>query len=692
MHLTSRFRSASACAWGAPDRSQEPEQEAPDVGLDEPPAAVWAEIAAATGGLAAADAESLEQLLSALEHRIDITYRRADRAESQIALTSGGPGLAVPAADYQVMPRSLSELAVRRILNGEIDEDTIPLESRIEFDPQAVGRSAARLDLLIDPGYPPPWRVTIGIHTTDGEVVFRHEEAVAAELQNDPDAGAYYAHATDIVLPRGTDAAAVFLESALATGSTLVDFVDALAEADVESDAPLQQRLLQLKPLPPGRLSGKVPVEVEAAPDVERVVFVLNGKPVARRRSRPFRARVDVGRAGRTAQLVAVAFDRDGNELERDRAVINEPPEAFWVRIVEPGPGLHAGPTDVEARIKIPRGARLSSLDFYWNQRRVASAKEPPYRRSVPIPVNQPEGFLRVEARLTDGRLAEDVLLINRPGFGEQIGVELVELYVVATDRAGKPVRDLDRSDFTVTEDNLVQELETFERAGDLPLTVGLAMDSSSSLFRRMPAVKQAARGFVGGLESGRDRAFLIGFGSEAELKQPTTRDLKRVDEAIDDLEPYGTTAVWGALSLSMDQLDGITGRKALVVFYDGDDEDSSDQYDRALRRARRARIPIYLILVNDAAARSEGRSFSSRAFVGKLDRLARAGGGRVYYVSTTENLAPIFASISEELRSHYLLTYYPKLEPGGPLWRPVEVKLNRRGLNARTIEGRELY
>ena len=128
------------------------------------------------------------------------------------------------------------------------------------------------------------------------------------------------------------------------------------------------------------------------------------------------------------------------------------------------------------------------------------------------------------------------------------------------------------------------------------------------------------------------------------------------------------------------------------MVFYDGDDEDSSSQYERALRRARRARIPIYLILVNDAAARSDGRSFSSRAFVSKLDRLARAGGGKVYYVSTTENLGPIFADISEELRSHYLLTYYPQLEPGGPLWRPVEVKLGKRGLRARTIEGRELY
>ncbi|MEM9405978.1 MAG: VWA domain-containing protein [Acidobacteriota bacterium] len=677
---------------GARDRDEpEPEPEQP-VGLEEPPVERFRSLAASTGALAAIDVEELEKLIAALPHRVDVTYESPKTRQSELRLTSDSVKLSASRASLTERPRSLAELAVRRVLKGEIEEEEIDMVSQIEFDPQQVGRSAATLELLISPDFPPPWRLTIGIHTQDDEVVFRHEEKPTADLLSDPDQGEYYRHTAEIILPRGTDAAAVFVESDRGTGSTLVDFVDVLGATEITEETSAPAERLQLKPLPEGVLRGRVEVEVETTEEVSRVLYVLNGKPAARRRSRPFKAKIDVGRAGRTAQLIAVAFDRDGNEIDRDRLVINEPPESFWVRIVEPGPGLHAGPTDVEARVKVPNGSRLDEVDFYWNNRRVAAAYEPPYRRSVPIPVSQPEGFLRVEAKLSDGRIAEDVLLVNRPGFGEQIGVELVELYVVASDRDGKPVRDLEQSDFEITEDGALQALESFEMAGDLPLTVGLAMDSSSSLFRRMPAVQEAANGFVRGLESGRDRAFLVGFGSEATLRQPTTRDLEKVREAIDELEPQGTTAVWGALSLSMDQLEGITGRKSLVVFYDGDDEDSQNVYEKALRRARRARIPIYLILVNDAAARTEGRSFSSRAFVSKLDRLARAGGGKVYYVSTTENLEPIFAAISEELRSHYLLTYYPALTPGGPLWRPVEVKVKRRGLRARTIEGRELY
>ena len=99
--------------------------------------------------------------------------------------------------------------------------------------------------------------------------------------------------------------------------------------------------------------------------------------------------------------------------------------------------------------------------------------------------------------------------------------------------------------------------------------------------------------------------------------------------------------------------------------------------------------MPIYLIVMNNAAARSEGRSFSTRSFVTRLERLSRAGGGRVYFVSTQQDLGEIFDAIGEELRSHYLLTYYPKTAAGGPQWREVEVEIAQTGtLEARTIEG----
>ena len=193
-----------------------------------------------------------------------------------------------------------------------------------------------------------------------------------------------------------------------------------------------------------------------------------------------------------------------------------------------------------------------------------------------------------------------------------------------------------------------------------------------------MPDVKRAATAFLDSLEARRDRAFLVGFGTEARLVRAATYNLNAVRGGIGSLRPRGRTAVWGALSLALDQLEGLRGRKALVVFYDGDDQDSDSAFRQSLEQARRARVPVYLVLMNDEAARTDGRSFSTRTFVSKLERMARAGGGRVYYVRHDEDLAPIFASISRELRSHYLLTYYPKEEPGR-----AELAAGQRGTDA---------
>ncbi|REJ79646.1 MAG: VWA domain-containing protein [Acidobacteria bacterium] len=498
-----------------------------------------------------------------------------------------------------------------------------------------------------------------------------------------------------IELPVGTTGVTALVEN-LRTGAwgageaEIVNRVPEGGDVGGAGEEITQARPLRLLPPPAGSLSGRVTFEVETTPEVERVVYYLGNKRVARRGRPPFDVTLNLGSSPRTLQLVAAAFDRDGAELGRDRLLLNEPPETFWVRIVSPEPGADvAGATEVEARLRTPRDASLDSLTFYWKERRIESLREPPFTATVDLPVGEPDGFLRVEARLSDGRTAEDVLLVNQGGFGEQIGVELVELYVVATDRSSKPVLGLDEDVFEVYEDGRRQEIESFEAAGNLPLTIGLAIDSSSSLFLRMPEVQQAATRFVRSLSTRRDRAFLIGFGTEPRIVARTTRDLRRIEDAVRGLEPYGTTAVWGAIDMALQQLDGIDGRKALVVFYDGDDEDEERYFERSLRLARRANVPIYLVLMNDMAARTAGRSLSSRSFVGKLERITRAGGGRVFYVRKDQELDPIFDAISEELRSHYLLTYYPEIRPGGPLWRPVEVRIQQRGVEARTIEGR---
>lgn len=667
----------------------------------------WTVAADATGGEVLLNDVAIADWIERLPRRFEASFDLPDgtAAAGSFDLSAAGDEREIDAPTVTPgagSPAEVAEVRLRRAFDGELDSEFeggdpgVEVVASIRIESASPERVVGRLTSTIVPpaGSPPAdastWRVSTGLHREDGSVVASHGVPFAA-----PGAETL-TFERPLQLPPGTDSAIVLAENLRdgRWGYAVVDFLDLVEEAEAAGTA-TPGRAISLRPENPGNRRGRAPFLAEVMEPftdrVERVVFYFNGRRVAARNRAPYRARIDLGRGDRLGRVEAVAFDAEDRELDRHELLVNQPPHAFWVRITEPGEGLLAGPVDVAAELKLPRGGRLTEVRFFVKDRLAATATEAPFRREVLVPVGDPESYLRVEAQLTDGRIAEDVLFLSRPGLTARIGVELVQLYVVATDRAGQPVRDLVAADFSVFEDDRAQDLESFRIAFDLPLTLGLAIDTSSSLFLRMPDVKRAAVDFLDSLQPARDRAFLVGFGTEARLVRAATYNLNAVRGGIGALRPRGRTAVWGALSLALDQLEGLRGRKALVVFYDGDDEDSDAAFRQSLEQARRARVPVYLVLMNDEAARTDGRSFSTRTFVSKLERMARAGGGRVYYVRHDQDLAPIFASISRELRSHYLLTYYPKEEPGGPNWREVSVELERSGVVARTIEGREV-
>ncbi len=671
----------------------------------------WEVVAAATGGAVLSNAPKIadwiDRLPRRLEARFELPRDAAGAGSLQLRLPRRRSGedreirapTVVPGAGS---PEDVADVRLRRAFEGELDSEFdgggsgIEVVASMRIESTSAERTVGRLTSTIVPadGAPPgeaaSWRVSTGLHREDGSVVTSHGHPFA------PPGAEHLSFERPLQLPPGTDSAIVLAENLVSGrwGHALVDFVD-LEDLTAEVRSGTAARAIELRPEDPNDRRGRVAFVAEVREGfldrVQRVVFHYNGRRVAARNRAPFRARIDLGRGDRLGRVEAVAFDAEDRELGRHELLVNQPPHAFWVRIVEPAGGPQAGPVEVAAEVKAPRGGRIAEIRFFVKDRLAATAREEPFRREVLVPVGDPETFLRVEAQLLDGRIAEDVVFLDRPGLSARIGVELVQLYVVATDRFGQPVRDLSASDFSVFEDDRAQELESFRVAFDLPLTLGLAIDTSSSLFLRMPDVKRAATAFLDSLQASRDRAFLVGFGTEPRLIRAATYNLNAVRGGIGSLRPRGRTAVWGALSLALDQLEGLRGRKALVVFYDGDDQDSDAAFRQSLEQARRARVPVYLVLMNDEAARTDGRSFSTRTFVSKLERMAKVGGGRVYYVRHDQELAPIFDSISRELRSHYLLTYYPQEEPGGPNWRQVNVELARNGVTARTIEGREV-
>ena len=428
--------------------------------------------------------------------------------------------------------------------------------------------------------------------------------------------------------------------------------------------------------------------------NVKQVDFYLDGRIVASQQLPPFSATLELGELPEPHRVTAVALDGSGGELGRDELSINGGIGSFRAHLIRPraldfplGSSPITGPVDVEARIDLPKGNELERVEFYWGERLVATRFAPPFTQRIVIPEEQPKGFFRVVGYLSDGEIAEDVLFVNNPAGADRLDIELVELYTVVTDRDGRPRRGLRQDLFRVYEDGAEQEIATFSEAHDQPLTIGLAIDSSASMFVKLPQVQKAAADFIAGLDSEKDRAFVVDFGSEPSLFQDLSGNLEAVGSSLQRLRPEGQTAIWKGIVYSLVQLQGIAAKRALIVYSDGADEDPEFDYRLCLRFARRVGVPVYIILANNEIYRTQGKGLTVRAFMNRMRSLTRAVGGRVFLTRVGDDLQSIYREIEEELRSQYVLGYYADGRREDR-WHTVRVEVEQRGARARTVAG----
>jgi Ca-activated chloride channel family protein len=193
---------------------------------------------------------------------------------------------------------------------------------------------------------------------------------------------------------------------------------------------------------------------------------------------------------------------------------------------------------------------------------------------------------------------------------------------------------------------------------------------------------------FLRGLVGERDRGFVVGFGSEPRLAAATTGDVKRLVSGVEALRPDGFTSIWKGIVYSLVQLQGTPGKKALIVYSDGADEDPDFSYRTARRFARVVGVPLYVILSNNEIVRTQGRGLNIRSFLGRLNDLVDDVGGKVYLTRVGADLEEVYAEIAEELRSQYVLGYYGEQEEAAG-WRKIEVDVSLPGLEVRAARGR---
>jgi Ca-activated chloride channel family protein len=253
-----------------------------------------------------------------------------------------------------------------------------------------------------------------------------------------------------------------------------------------------------------------------------------------------------------------------------------------------------------------------------------------------------------------------------------KVDVKLVNIFVTVTDEHGSPVGSLTKENFQIFEDGHPQKISVFGKESELPLSIVLDIDTSLSTRKDLPLELGSARRFAHAIIRPVDALSLYDFSEFVSQDLPFTADLKAIDRAVDRVHTGAATALYDAVFLGAQALETRQGRKVLVVITDGGDTASQMNYQGALRAAQQAEAIVYSIIdvpIEASAGRDTGGEHA-------LIQLSEDTGGKYYYASSIQQLDQAFRAISDELRTQYLLAYYPAQRLAESDFRRLEVKL----------------
>ena len=235
-------------------------------------------------------------------------------------------------------------------------------------------------------------------------------------------------------------------------------------------------------------------------------------------------------------------------------------------------------------------------------------------------------------------------------------------------------VKGLKREQFKLKEDGVAQRLTSFV-GENIPLELVVATDVSDSMTEAMPTLKASVKAFLNALRP-TDQVTLLAFNDNIfTVVRRSTDPVARL-KAVDRLAPWGGTALYDALLTGLNTVGKQPGRRALVVFTDGEDQNSASTIKRVESRLETSDATIYTIGL--------GRSVKDKALAGILQHLAEMSGGRAFLIDRAAQLSQVFGDIVEELSNQYLLSYASSNEKRDGTFRKISVDVTEGGLHVR--------
>jgi VWFA-related protein len=331
------------------------------------------------------------------------------------------------------------------------------------------------------------------------------------------------------------------------------------------------------------------------------------------------------------------------------------------VRITSPAEGAPlTGPVRLVAVVDPPAATRLvKEVTFFAGGHKVCTVSQQPFQCEWDAGDRVIKHSIRVVARLVNGGSLVATVETQGYGYVEAVDVDVIQLTAVVTDGGDRFVKGLTQTDFKVFDDNKQQPITAF-RSDNIELDLVVALDVSSSMKEALPRVKEAAKRFLEGLRL-EDQVTLIVFNDTVFTAADRSKDHAYRVGAINRLEAWGGTSLYDALIDSFNRLGRRPGRRAVVLFSDGDDQTSHAGPEEAIKRAEATDATIYVI--------GQGRAVSARELQTKLERFAKTSGGRPFFTDDVARLDRFFDEILEDLRNQYLVSYaYPHKERDGQL------------------------
>ncbi len=278
-----------------------------------------------------------------------------------------------------------------------------------------------------------------------------------------------------------------------------------------------------------------------------------------------------------------------------------------------------------------------------------------------------------------------------------KVDVDLVNVLCTVHDKHGGLIGNLEKNNFRLFEDGKEQEIKYFTRETDLPLTIGLLVDTSGSQERLIEVERRAASQFFEKVLRKQDLAFLISFGKDSELLQDSTSSARLLQDGLSELRlnanvgglqpgPVPTlqntagTVLYDAIFLASDEkLRQEVGRKVIVVITDGQDYGSKMSRNDAIEAAQKADAVIYSIYYSDGMFGGSD---------GDLKRMSEETGGRVLKVDKNHSLDDIFQEIQDDMRSQYAIGYSPTNGVKDGSYRKIEFKMSDKNYKVQARKG----